>query len=672
MNLVSIIVPVYNVEKYLKKCIDSVISQTYTHWEMILVDDGSTDLSGTICDQIADGDARIKVIHKENEGLSMARNTGICNATGDYVYFLDSDDYIEKDLLKDAVDKLEQGADLCCFGAVKEDENGNRLYDIKFKENEYIFENESEKFRFIVSHFVNYHTGWEVCFRLFSMKIIKKYNLRFVSERKVFAEDYLFTYSYLLYCKKVAIFSKTYYHYLQRENSLMEEGNKHLIHRLKRIPVLARALYDATNNSSCEYIKERFDFIYYLIYEWHQRQLISSLGIDMAHEIYEELMDNSFHRDNMESYKKRYAQYMAEYGKMTEYISVIIPVYNIADYIERCIKSVCSQSCQRYEVILVDDGSTDNGGEICDKYACLDYRIKVIHKENQGLSSARNAGLDVAQGEYIYFLDGDDYIEALLIETSVMALVKNDADMCVFKAWKVRDGVKEPFGYDLEWGLIDISNDYDKYKFLYDKFYTYRIGWEAWNRIYRADIINEHHLRFISERQIFAEDLLFCSMYMVYTQYIMCITDVLYNYVDRASSLMNEKREKIMIKEFNTLASYVWEEYNRSNLTYCKAHFYRLYERIMYWHYGYLFLRVGLADMRPQICEISKTSVCRELTKELLDNKIETRQLYGREDAFRRNAFYRFILSDDMLKYKADGFILKIIGLYKWIKEKLL
>ena len=87
MNLVSIIVPVYNVEKYLKKCIDSVISQTYTHWEMILVDDGSTDLSGTICDQIADGDARIKVIHKENEGLSMARNTGICNATGFYCLF---------------------------------------------------------------------------------------------------------------------------------------------------------------------------------------------------------------------------------------------------------------------------------------------------------------------------------------------------------------------------------------------------------------------------------------------------------------------------------------------------------------------------------------------------------------------------------------------------------
>ena len=105
---VSIIVPVYNVEKYVERCIESIIKQSYKNLEIILIDDGSKDNSGKICDEYAEKDNRIKVIHKKNGGLSDARNTGLNIADGEYICFIDSDDYIHKDLVKDNLEKLIQ------------------------------------------------------------------------------------------------------------------------------------------------------------------------------------------------------------------------------------------------------------------------------------------------------------------------------------------------------------------------------------------------------------------------------------------------------------------------------------------------------------------------------------------------------------------------------------
>ena len=98
-------------------------------------------------------------------------------------------------------------------------------------------------------------------------------------------------------------------------------------------------------------------------------------------------------------------------------ISIIVPVYNVQDYLDRCVKSIVGQTYTDTEIILVDDGSTDNSGNMCDKWAERDQRIKVIHKENGGLSSARNAGIDKANGDYISFIDSDDYIEDSMMQT---------------------------------------------------------------------------------------------------------------------------------------------------------------------------------------------------------------------------------------------------------------
>ena len=116
------------------------------------------------------------------------------------------------------------------------------------------------------------------------------------------------------------------------------------------------------------------------------------------------------------------------------FISVIIPVYNTEKYLAECVESVLNQTFTDYELILVDDGSTDGSGALCDSYAENDGRVKVIHKENGGASSARNAGLDIAKGNYIYFIDSDDHIEPEAFEKLITCAKESDADLVFYEA----------------------------------------------------------------------------------------------------------------------------------------------------------------------------------------------------------------------------------------------
>ena len=145
---VTIIVPVYNIENYLPHSVKSIQQQTYSNLEIILIDDGSSDNSGLLCDQYANSDNRIHVIHKENSGLSDARNTGIDNATGEFLLFIDGDDYIDKEMVQLLLERLQNDhTDLALCDLIKVDETGNiteepewKLEDKKLSRKEYWYE----------------------------------------------------------------------------------------------------------------------------------------------------------------------------------------------------------------------------------------------------------------------------------------------------------------------------------------------------------------------------------------------------------------------------------------------------------------------------------------------------------------------------------------------------
>ncbi len=210
-------------------------------------------------------------------------------------------------------------------------------------------------------------------------------------------------------------------------------------------------------------------------------------------------------------------------------ISVIIPVYNIEKYISRCLKSIINQTYDNLEILVIDDGSKDNSGKICDNYAKKDKRIKVIHKENGGVSSARNLGLDMATGDYIAFVDGDDYIDNRMYEILLNNLVNTSSDIsiCDFVTTSVDDD-KTVFAND----VYELSN-IDALKHLYiDKDLTFVI---FPGKIYKKEIFRNIIMPDIScaEDNYVLYQLLYKSNKIVYTP------SKMYKYYQRSDSTVH-------------------------------------------------------------------------------------------------------------------------------------
>lgn len=234
----SIIVPVYNVEKYLEKCIQSLVEQTYKDFEVILVDDGSKDSSGEICDKYAEKYSFMKVIHQENRGLSGARNTGLKNAVGEWIAFVDSDDCVETNMLRILAGEIDKtDAELYSFNMQKVNYAGEVVEKLIYNVENYITElkDERQKFDYYFHILMQYKAGWEVCSRIFKRKIIYDNNLEFIATDLIFAEDYLFTFQYLLYVEKIGSLCNIFYKYYQRDQSILHNVNyKTVLERLWR------------------------------------------------------------------------------------------------------------------------------------------------------------------------------------------------------------------------------------------------------------------------------------------------------------------------------------------------------------------------------------------------------------------------------------------------------
>lgn len=224
MHKITIVIPVYNVEAYLRECVESVINQTYNNLEIILIDDGSKDNSGKICDDLKKMDSRIKVIHKENEGLGLTRNVGIEHATGDYIMFLDSDDYISADMIEILLEKVKiNNLDVCKSGFNRIDDQKKsyaiRKYTSKIYDKKLIHD---ELIPSILGSSPEKSDSIEMCATggLYNMKIIKNNNIRFVSERVYLSEDIFFNIDFMNNANKAMISDYVGYYYRYNPSSL--------------------------------------------------------------------------------------------------------------------------------------------------------------------------------------------------------------------------------------------------------------------------------------------------------------------------------------------------------------------------------------------------------------------------------------------------------------------
>lgn len=212
--LFSLIVPVYNAEKYLYQCLDSITKQTYTNIEIILINDGSIDNSGIICDEFSQRDNRINVVHTENRGVSSARNLGLSIARGDYIAFVDSDDWLEINALEKIVHLLKDSLyDLIIYGVVKETNNIQTPLYSKLLSSPYRSNND---IKLIIPDLIK-HEVINPPFKIYKHELIRKKNIRF-NEILNIGEDYLFNMECFLSAKSLYIMDDILYHYMIRDN----------------------------------------------------------------------------------------------------------------------------------------------------------------------------------------------------------------------------------------------------------------------------------------------------------------------------------------------------------------------------------------------------------------------------------------------------------------------
>lgn len=223
----SVILPIYNVEKYLSECIESILVQTFTDFEVILVDDGSKDSSGRICDEYAEKDARIKVIHKENGGLSDARNFGTDAASGEYIVYIDSDDYVtDNDFLLDLSKKIEEsGSDIILYKFSKFYDDTKTLADCTFSLDFAEDIKDSDELLYeLVKRDSYYGMAWIKAFR---KELVEKNGIKF--EKGLLGEDMDWYFGLVLCASSYAVIDKSYIAYRQRSGSITSS------HKLKNL-----------------------------------------------------------------------------------------------------------------------------------------------------------------------------------------------------------------------------------------------------------------------------------------------------------------------------------------------------------------------------------------------------------------------------------------------------
>ena len=406
-ELITFIVPIYNVERYLKECLDSIQQQTYPYFECIMVNDGSTDSSASIAEEYL-FDNRFRLIHQQNQGLSAARNTGIqhVSESSSFVSFVDSDDFIHPTFLEKLIIHIEEDVDLI-EGSYEAFKDGDK-----------------PQFYLQPTNKIEIISKKEIISKTTSAELRVSAFPRLI--RKSILSDQFFpigwTFEDLAVFPELVLFSRKWiktqdiiYAYRIRENSITNSSFTES--RLDIFKILDK-FDDLFKNEDFEtkVLVERLKFEHLF---WHEKLYLP-----------EGSRFKLLYENELEIIQKKISEYEKQY-LYPDLISIILPIYNGEQYLRDCLESILKQKYHNFEVILVNDGSIDSSEAICRQYVNRDDRFRYVQKEHGGASSARNYGLELVKGEYVTFIDADDWVEENYLELLHQSLKENNADISV-------------------------------------------------------------------------------------------------------------------------------------------------------------------------------------------------------------------------------------------------
>ncbi|MGN1169366.1 MAG: glycosyltransferase family 2 protein [Acutalibacteraceae bacterium] len=464
---ISFVIPVYNAQKYLRECVDSIIAQdSFENIQVVLVDDGSSDASGAICDMYSDRFENIKSVHQKNSGVSAARNNGIAHSEGEYIAFADADDYLLPGILPKLIDAAEQSPDVIFFNFISE---YKEFYDyIKYPFNSGMLS--ADYIKKDVAEFMltdsSLNSVWN---KLFKKSVITDNNISFPEDKK-YGEDKVFVLSFFAVCDNAFFIPDFGYFYRYVKSGAIQKSRDNYIKNLYSDFEYTVETYKSFNLDS--------EFVYKTCREIFAQQIVATSIMayrncdggefdEVMKSFFEnsrlmsdarKLYDEGFYKTDRDvkiikavlnkdssaiaRYLKRmqiksdlYARlHKAEVPSKKEPIlpetknrqrlsspyklTVFTPAYNRRKTIHRAFESLMAQTCKNFEWLIVDDGSSDNLKELIDEYRkTADFPIRYYYKKNGGKHTAINYSYRLTDSDYYLIVDSDDAVMPDTVKT---------------------------------------------------------------------------------------------------------------------------------------------------------------------------------------------------------------------------------------------------------------
>lgn len=424
-ELISIIVPIYNVEEYLKDCLDSIQKQTYQHYDCIMINDGSTDSSREIAETYL-VDSRFRLINQDNQGLSAARNTGFRNLKEEssFVAFVDSDDYLNPLFLEKLAEQISEDVDII-EGSIQSFKEGIYYNLLQIHQDKLVLTTVEEKLEQLWFQGVRI----SVFPKLYRKSLL---NDNFFPQGFIF-EDLAVIPELVTLSKKWVKIQDVLYYYRIRDNSITTKSF-------------------SEKNLDIFKIIEKFDLFFVdadlNVKLWAERLKYAQLNHQYQTTVLEDNPYASKYQEKLEKLMLKIKKY--EKREVTgELISIIISVSNTESYLRQCLDSLLNQTYISFEVLLLNDGSTDSSAAICQEYAEKDSRFKYFEKEQDSISSSYNLGIEASRGSYITFIKSDDWVDSDYLELLYATMIEEKADIVVstYKTFNVDTGLLEYHAY---------------------------------------------------------------------------------------------------------------------------------------------------------------------------------------------------------------------------------
>ncbi len=607
---ISIIIPVYNSEKHLRQCLDSIANQTLKEIEIICIDDASTDNSPNIIKMLSKKDKRVKYFSmNKNSGSGPVRNKGLDIAVGEYISFVDSDDFI---IDKTAYEKLYDFASQKNADIISANLKNYDTEESTFKKN--YFSREIRNDSSILPQ--NYGIPWYFQKNLFKRQFLIDNNIKFPNYKR--GQDPVFLTMALVNVSLINCLPIDFYAYRVSSSYKInsEEKERDYLKHFREVLELLKL----------SGFKEMYSAYEKRMYIFFDRQKSNFSSKYLEKNIIEVFGENN-EIMNINKYKNFLAGETPIHDLKSSDIkvSIILPVYNVENYLRQCLDSVINQTLKEIEIICVNDGSTDDSPLILDEYAKKDNRIRIINKKNAGLGAARNTGMEYVKGEYIGFIDSDDYVDISMFEKLYKNAKFNNSDI-VMCPMSVVNNNNEEFKNRSYYNL-NCFNDYfynNVFDYKKTKDFIFEIAVNAYNKIYRTEFIRRIHVKF-AEGLIFEDNPFFYYSY-VSAKRVSLIRDFLYYHrINREGSIISDadkrffdviKIQNWVMKIFSTRPDF--EEYKND----------LLYKRIN----GVLFRYFQVSDIyKPEFFKLIKQDF--EKIK-LTNNEFEALFLQGKKDYY--------------------------------------